>query len=620
MSRLTTQQVIDLALQHHRGGRLEEAENIYRQVIQQQPDNHDALQLMGALAYQIGRHENAVELISRAIALAPNIPHYHNNLGSALMALEHVDDAITAFRRSLELDDRQPDAHNNLADALSAKGEWQSAAEHYRAALRLRSEWPEAHNNLGHVLHNLGLAHEAAGEFRTAIEQFPAFAEAHTNLGNVLLETGQIGDAIESYRTAVRLKPESPAPHSNLVYALHFDAGISRQTIFDEHLRWAAVHAKPLAAEIRPLTVDRDPRRRLRVGYVSQDFRDHPVGRFMRPILASHDRQNFEIHCFSDVFLPDEVTAGLRGAADHWHDSRRLSDAQLAEWVREKQIDVLVDLAGHSAVNRLLTFARKPAPVQVTYLGYPDTTGLATMDYRITDALADPAGESDAFHTEKLVRLPHGFLCYSMDDLPPVAPPPSATSDSITFGSFNNLAKLSPEVMTLWARILRDTPRSRLLIKSQLVATGDLIARFASHGIDPQRLLVLAPNASHHEHLAAYAQVDIALDTFPYNGTTTTLDALAMGVPVVTLAGATHASRVGVSILTHAGLTDFIAADGNDYVRIATDLASDRSRLTTLRNTLSQTIARSSLSNPLQLVSELETAYRDMWIAFTQHV
>ncbi len=565
---------------------------------------------MGTLAYQRGQFAAAAELLACAIAANPNVAHYHNNLGSALLELGRADEAIAAYEKSLGLDPDFADAHRNLADALTDAARLDEAIAHYARAAQLKPNWPDLLNNFGHALQSAGRHADALDRFREALSLDPSFAGAHANMGGAMLEMGAIDAALASHRAAARLRPDSAALASNLLYAMHFDQKVDDESLFSAHVNWAQKHASHLVAAHTSLAdLPRAAHRPLRIGYVSQDLRDHPVGRFLFPILANHDRARFEIHIFSDVQTEDAFTAKLKSCFCPWHATRRLTDEQLARLIAEHDIDILIDLAGHTGGNRLLTFARKPARVHATWLGYPDTTGLSTIDFRITDAIADPPGQSDSRHTERLIRLPRGFLCYhAPGDLPPLAPrdgPP-------TFGSFNNLAKLSSQTLDLWRRILDATAGSRLLIKSQ--AIGDardreaLRTRLAAAGLPIDRLDVRTRSTSHAEHLSVYNEADVALDPTPYNGTTTTCEALAMGVPVVALAGARHCARVGASILIHGGFVDWVADSIERYIETATALAQSPPP----RNNVRSRFLASPVCDGASFTRDLEAAYREM--------
>ncbi len=374
----------------------------------------------------------------------------------------------------------------------------------------------------------------------------------------------QLDEAIAAYRQAVALKPDFVKAHSNLVFTLHYHPGYEAQTIAEEHRRWDRQHAEPLRQFMLPHVNDRNSDRRLRIGYVSPDFRDHAVGRFLLPLLAHQDRQHFEVYAYSQVRVHDAMTELFRSQVNQWRSTVSLSDEQLAGLVRQDQIDILVDLAGHSAGGRLLVFARKPAPVQITWLGYPNSTGLNTMDYRITDAFADPPGLGDALYSEQLVRLPQtNWVYHPPENGPPPRPGSARAPDRrplvapVTFGCFNNFAKVTDPMLVLWGRILQAVPGSRLLLKAQGLGSQSARQRtlelFSNGGIDPGRLELRGFAPGRGAHLALYNRVDIALDPFPYHGTTTTCEALWMGVPVITLAGETHVSRVGVSLLSNMG-------------------------------------------------------------------
>jgi predicted O-linked N-acetylglucosamine transferase (SPINDLY family) len=356
---------------------------------------------------------------------------------------------------------------------------------------------------------------------------------------------------------------------------------------------------------------------RVRIGYLSYDYRQHPIAHFIDPVLRYHDRTGFEVFCYHTDPRADAITARLKGWVEHWRSVPAVTDDELEQVLRDDQLDILVELSGHSDGNRLRVLARRVAPVQVTYLGYPNTTGLASIDYRITDALADPPGESDEFNCEKLVRLPEGFLCYSAPDAgAPSRIPPLRRKGHISFGSFNNFPKITPACIALWARVLASVPDSTLFIKTHGLDDPGLrtllLERLTRAGIRTGRVSVAGPTRSHREHMEAYSEVDIALDTFPYHGTTTTLDALWMGVPVITLAGDRHAARVGASILSVLGLADFVARTPDEYAAAAVRLSGDAERLEDLGRALRQRLASSPLTDGRGFTANLEAAYLKM--------
>jgi predicted O-linked N-acetylglucosamine transferase (SPINDLY family) len=581
---MTVQQQLDSAMAHHRAGRLVEAEKIYRDVLAQDSNQPDAMHMLGVLAGQAGQLDAAIDLIRRALRIKPD---------SAL-------------------------AQNNLATTLAKRGQIDEAIAVFRMAIRLKPSYADAYYNLGNTLRETEWLDEAITAFRQAIQLKPDHADAHNNLGSTLKKMGQLDDAIAAFRQAIRLKPDFTDAHSNLVFALQFHSGYDAEMIRQELHRWNHRHAEPVRKFIQPHTNNRDPDRRLRIGYISADFRTHSVSRFLLPLFREHDHSACEIISYSDVLKTDGMTDRLRLCTDSWHDIAGWPDERVANEVREDKIDILVDLAGHTAGNRLRVFSRKPAPVQVTYLGYPGSTGLSEMDYRLTDSFADPPGTTESLHTEKLFRLPVCNWCFSEpDDTPPVGPLPAESFGSIRFGTFNNFAKASPPIMDLWAAILTATPSSRLIIKSR--GLGERSARerihqiFATRGIPANRVDIRGHEPNIVSHFDAYNQMDIALDTFPYHGTTTTCEALWMGVPVVTLAGTAHVSRVGLSLLNNIGLPDLIAQTPEQYVEIAVRLAKDLPRLAELRSKLRPRMRASPLMDAPRFARDIEAAYRQMW-------
>ena len=469
------------------------------------------------------------------------------------------------------------------------------------------------------ALRHLGRLDDAIAAGRRGIEIAPTNAATYHNLARCLGEVGRIEQTIKCYRKAIALDDSRGVSRSGLLLALHSRAvDAEPQSLFEQHLEWSRAVVEPLRRFHHPHENQRDPDRKLRIGYVSPNFARHSVAYFLDAILANHHRERFEIICYSDVSRPDEVTDRFRRLAERWDDWVGLSDESAAERVRNDRIDILIDLAGHTADNRLRVFAQQPAPVQVTYLGYPDTSGLTTIQWRLTDDVADPAPASDAFYTERLWRLPGPFLCYAPPaESPPVGPPARQAGRPVTFACFNTFRKIDFPVMELWAKILRELPEARLMLKAHGLSSVELrrevTEAFARSGVEPGRLDLLQPVSTVAEHLACYQRADIALDTFPYNGTTTTCEALWMGVPVVNRRGRIHASRVGASLLTAVALEELLADDEASYVRIATELARDVDRLETLRGQMRERMMRSPLLDAPRFTRNLEDAYRSMW-------
>jgi len=543
-------------------------------------------------------------------------PTFHAALDSAkrLHQAGRIQDAQSLYRQILSRQPDHPDALHLLGVIQFQQGQPDAAMELIRRAIAVDPGRAEFHCNLGVVLADVGRDPDAIVAFQHALDLRPAYPEAHHNLGNSLREIGWIDQAIAHFRQALAIQPGDTDSHDNLLYAMHYHPDYDAAALLREHLEWNRRHARPLAAHIQPHANDRDPDRRLRIGYVSPDLRVHPVGRFLLPLFARHDHQRFEIVCFYNAAVEDDVTRYLRGHADRWHDISAMSDEEAAELIRREQIDILVDLSLHMAHNRLLVFARKPAPVQVTYLAYCGTSGLETMDYRLTDPYLDPEGMDESVYTEKSVRLPRTYWCYEpcIRDVA-VKAPPAGQGGGVTFGCFNNYCKVSRATWEAWGRLLQAVPGSRLMVCCPLGAHREQVrGELAAAGVDPQRL-IFAAKVPMVEYLERYHEVDIGLDPFPYGGGTTTCDALWMGVPVVSLRGRTAVGRGGVSILSNLGLAELIAENTDQYVAIAKALAEDLPRLAELRGGLRQRMRRSPLMDGEQFARDVESAYRQMW-------
>ncbi len=555
------------------------------------------------------------------IDLEPRLIQPYNSLGAVLLEQGKLDAARAAFQQALGIDPNSAEVYNNLGLLEKAACKLTAAVACFEQAARLAPDDSEVHLNFATALGEQGRLDEGIAECRRALELNSRSAAAHNNQGTLLQVLGQVDEAIASYRRAIELNPDDSRAHSNLLYALNFQPGTDPRSVFAEHCQWGRRHADPLTARNLPHANDRTPKRRLRVGYMSPHFFAHAVNSFVEPILALHDRAACEVFCYSDVVVSDETTARLRGYAGHWRDVVGQSDAQVAELVRSDQIDILVDVTGHiSSGGRSLVFARKPAPVQVTYIGYQNTTGMRAMDYRLTDAWSDPPGAADELHTERLVRLPRSFFCYlAPAEAPAIDPLPADDAKYVTFGFFNNFAKVNPTVLAAWAEILNRLPNSRLII---LAPTANslrrrLIEAFQRAGIDPQRVELIG-RQPYREYLRLIQRADVALDAFPFNGHTTTCDALWMGVPVVMIAGETYAARFGGTALVSLGLQDFIADTPQQYIERAIQAASDVPRLRQLRASLRDAMRASPLLDAAGFTRNLEEAYRQMWIGWCE--
>ena len=603
--------LVDLGVALFDGGDPEQAILHYRRAIQIKPGNAVALNMLGIALSRQGKFDEAISNFKATIAIRPDMAQAHSNLGNALYERGKVDEAIVAHRKAIEADPGYASAHSNLGQALKDQGDLVQAEVSFRRAIELSPGDADAYNNLGLVFKDQGRVDESIALYRRAVELDPNHAAAHSNLG-ALKERGDLEQGLASVRRAIALDPKAPEIHSNLVLDLHFHPGYSSADILQEAKVWAAQHTRHFARKSLH-AIDRSSDRKLKIGYVSADFTYHPVGRFSMPFVEGHDRSKFEVHCFSNVSRPDAATGWFSKTADRWHQIRSLSDAALAELIVQEQIDILVDLTLHTAGNRLLVFAQKPAPVQVTYLAYCSTSGLETIDYLLTDPWLLPA-ESDFHFTEKPFRLPHTYWCYRA--LPFPCEPgelPALSKGTLTFGCLNNFGKVSDETFSTWCKLLIAVPRSRLLLHSKEGEHRKKIRdRLADAGVDQARVDFVG-YVPLEKYLPHYQLIDIGLDPFPFAGGTTTCDALWMGVPVVSLAGQTPVSRGGLCILSNVGLPDLVTTSTEEYIRVAVDLASDLPRLAQLRATMRQRMQSSPLMNEKQYVADLESAYRTMW-------
>jgi protein O-GlcNAc transferase len=713
MSESSLDKLYDDAVKHHQSNRLTEAEAIYRQILQQQPDYADALHYLGVIVGQKGEPEEALKSIRRAMELNPKQANYpfnlgivltksarweeaiaafrkaidlrpnfaeawhtlgdayyaigkfddsvaayrqtlrikpkhieaHNNLGMSLLSLRRFQDATAEFREALNLRPEYPRACNNLGSALQFQNQWEEAITYYKRATTLQPDFADAYSNLGKALIHENKSFEAEAAFKKLVELDPQRGEAHFDLGCAQRLNYQHELAVESFKRALELEPRSVASRNNLAAALNhlgrldesiavyddvlkidpeliqvdsnrlftmqFHPDYDAKRILHEHVEWNKRHGDPLASEIRPHDNNPDPDRRLRVGYLSPDFKNHCQQFFTHPLLSNHRHDIFEIYCYADVRQTDEVTTALRGSADVWRDISGLSDVAVAEQIRQDKIDILVDLTMHMADSRRRIYARKPAPIQIAWLAYPGTTGMPTMDYRLTDPYLDPPGEYDDNYTEKSIRLPDTFWCYdSRTKVAKVNALPALTSGRVTFGCLNNFAKVSDPALRLWGKVLAALPDSKLVL---MVPPGNVRKRIPEMlGVDPARVEFVSFQ-SRDKYLRTYHRIDLGLDTIPYNGHTTSLDSLWMGVPVITLVGKTVVGRAGWSQLNNLKMTEFAAFNEDDFLRLAVDWSRNLPKLAEIRAELRARMEASPLMEAQMFVHGLEGIYRKLW-------
>jgi protein O-GlcNAc transferase len=684
---ITLPQAVQIALEHHRAGRLPEAEAIYQKVLQADPDYADALHLLGVIAYQAQKFELANALIGRAIVLNPDDAAYHsnlgnvlretgqpaaaaeqyrlaialqpayaevynnfgnalqdlaqidaaivcyrqaiscqaaypeayNNLGQALSCQGHFDEAIAAYRQAIALNPAYPEPHNNLANTYKTTGQVDLAVEHYQAAIALRPTYAEAYNNLGWTLHDMGVLDAAVEHYQQALALKPDFAEAHSNLGNARSHQGDLNAAFAHFKTALSINPDFDLAHSNLLFHLNYHALSSPEDYLQEARRFGRRMTQRARPYTQWLLTTRSPGSALRVGLVSGDLRAHPVGYFLENVLAHLDPRQIEIVAYATKPHRDALTERLQAHCVAWQSLLTLSDEAAARKIHEDGIHILVDLAGHTADNRLPVFAWRPAPVQVAWLGYFASTGVAEIDYILADKQVLP--ESEAHHfVERPWRLPDCYLCFTPpEEVIEVGALPLQALGHVTFGCFNKLGKMNDTVVALWARVLEAVPASRLLLKAKELNNPAMraatLARFASQGIAAGRI-VLEGHTPRADYLADYRRVDIALDPFPFTGGTTTVEALWMGVPVLSLRGDRFVSHAGESLLQTAGLGDWIALDRDTYIAKALAFSTDCAGLAATRAGLRARLLASPLCDAPRFAAQLTRAFQEMWRAF----
>jgi predicted O-linked N-acetylglucosamine transferase (SPINDLY family) len=615
------QSLLQAALAHHRAGRLPEAELLYRQARAAAPKNFDVLHLSGLAAYQQGRIADAVTWLGRAHKLDPRHAVCEMRYALALLAAKQTAEAEKHFRHTVATKPDLPEAWDNLAYCLKTQDRLAEAIVCHEKAVGLKPDYATGWFNFGLTLSVFGRVHEALACHERALAADPGYAMARFGRAQALQQLHRIPEAVADYDAFLRVQPRHLEAHSYRLFALHNLEELTREQLFAEHAAYGRVigAAPPVDFAAVP-----DPGRRLRVAILSPDLRAHSCAYFIEPLLQHLDRERFELYLYHDHFREDAVSARLKTLAAVWRNFCGQPAAVVEQAIRADAPDILIDLAGHTAMtSRLPLFGRRLAPVQVTYLGYPDTTGVPAMDFRFTDALADPPGDADAFATEHLVRFAPTAWCYAPPgDAPELAPAPCLARGHVTFGCYNNLAKITDRMLAVWAAVLAEVPASRLRLKGRGLSDAAVQARyrerFARAGLPAERVDLLERTAETASHLALYNEVDIAFDTFPYHGTTTTCEALWMGVPVVSLVGDRHVARVGASLLAAVGHAEWAVPTPEAYVRQAVALARDPAALAQLRAGLRREMSRSPLLEHAGQAARFGAALRECWAHWCQ--
>lgn len=605
----------NLGRAHFELGDMDRAEACYRKALVVDPGLAEAHNNLGVLLNRKGNREAAVASLQTALTLHPDYADAHNNLGTVLNDSMKFVEAVDCFRRALTINPDFAESNNNLGIALNYLGKLDEAVECYHKALATNPGFAEAYNHLGNALRDQGKLDKSVECFHKAISIKPDYSEAYNNLGNALQDMGQLDESVANYKITLTLKPDDARVHSNILLTEQYRPGHNAETLFDLHRKWDERHGRGFRSVRLEHPNTPEPDRRLRIGFVSPDLRRHPVGYFIIGLMENLPKSEIETVCYSDG-KNDDLTRRIMAATGIWRNVCGVSDKILNKMISEDEIDILVDLTGHSANNRLLVFARKPAPLQVTWAGYVGTTGLSAIDYLLTDVYSTHENE-EHYYSEGILRMPDGWLCYDPPSYAPlVGPSPFMRKEAVTFSSFNNPAKINEDVVSIWARILHGVTNSTLFLKyrsmDSTANTERLMALFAASGI-PQSRLVLEGASPHEDLLGLYNEVDIALDPFPYSGGLTTYEALWMGVPVITVPGETFASRHSLSHLSTLGLQELIARNNDDYVKLAIELANDGERLAGLRAGLREKMRHSPICDGKKFAIGFAEIMRDIW-------
>ncbi|MBF0588781.1 MAG: tetratricopeptide repeat protein [Magnetococcales bacterium] len=657
---LTLPQALQVGIEHHNMGRLTKAEHIYRQILQVDPNHADALRLLGMLAHQMGQHELALQLIQNAIEQRSDYAEAYGELGIVFSKLGDPKQSIIAYQQAIALQPHYFEAYYNLGNAFTSLGQFEAALEAFQKAIDLHPDFPDAHNNLGNRLRDLGKLEESLAVFQMMTHQWPDYFKGHNNLsqilremgqleasctvlvevvnkwpqhveslinlGSVTTELGQLQEAVTYYRRVLELDPNATLAYSNLLVTLPFMSNIDGSEILEIARRFGKQFDRAFPDRPRYFEPeDLDPERILRIGYIAPNLMQHVLVDNMEPLFKSHRRDHVSVHVYAHVPKPDMVTKRLKEMVDEWTFIHMLTDDQVADRIIEDGIDILVEVMGHWSENRLMVLARKPAPIQVSYLCQGLTTGLGAIDYAIGDRWVNADQSMQQYAVEKVLELEHGFqvVTYRPSQRIPISAPPCESNENITFASFSNPAKISNKTLDLWSAVLMAVPGSKLLLKGKGLDTSErqerMLRKLSTRGINRDRVELLGM-VEGLAYLSLFNNVDIVLDTYPFTGGRTTTDALWMGVPVVSLVGTTVCGRLSYDSLGWIGATELAAHTESEFVKIAMTLAQDHKRLGDYRKSLRTKLERSPLMDADLHVTELETAYRWMWHAWlNQH-
>jgi protein O-GlcNAc transferase len=620
MDRESTKELFSKAQSYRADGDSNKALAILQEIVRRDPSNAEAFSNIGLLFYEMHDYESAIESYRQSISINPGLAEVHCNLGTALLSKRAFDKAEQAFKNALNLKKNFLVAILGIGSAKQASGDLEGARGYFIEALRIKPDDATAHFRLGVIMREWDRLDMAEACFRNALRFKPDHSQAYMGLGETLQAAGLIKESEVCFKKSIELDPGNTLARSDLLLSMNYNPACGTTELFEAHRRWGEeLTAKNCDAPAISFLSDRNPERILRIGYLSADFCRHPAASFLEPVLRNHDPSGFQVYCYSQGNRVDDTTAAFRTFADKWRDIRFQNDSQVRQMIMEDQIDILVECTGHMADNRLPVLAKRCAPIQISWIGYPHTTGLSTIDHRFCDEITDPVTE-DSSSSEKVLHLPGCFCCYAPPlDAPPVSGLPAMKNGYVTFGSLHTLSRLNPGVIALWSKVLKEIPSSRLII-FRTVLNDTIIKRlsgqFVSNGIEENRI-EFVNEIPKNGYLSMYDRIDIALDTFPWSGHTTACEALWMGVPIVTLFGSRHAGRMVSSVLTRLGMEDFVAENESEYIAIAQRTALEILSLNMLRQGLRTLMEGSVLCDDRTFTRNLEHEYRKLWMKWT---
>ena len=615
---MTIEKTLDLAVQNHKKNNFQVAENLYKEVLEINPNHFESIFLLGTLSIAIKNFDRAIQLLNQAILIQPDHAQSHNNLGVVFKELGEIQKAMSCYEKAINIQPNYADAHNNLGVVFRELGEVQKAISCYQKAISIQPDYADAHYNLGNVLDKLNKHQEAIICYEKVIQINPNYVAAHYNQGNALKELGEFKKAISCYQKAINSKHNYAPAYNNMLFTLLY--------LEKTDSKYYLSKTKEFRSSLKPINNDlllkyqfNIKPKKLRIGFVSGDFREHPVGFFLLDTLNHLKNNDLELIAYSNSQIEDSLSIKLKSHFTIWHEIASQSNMNVINKIRKDGIHVLVDLSGHSEKNRLPIFINKPAPVQVSWVGYPGSTGIPEIDYLIGDPFVTPENMNGHF-TEKIFRLPNIWVCFTAPDFDvQISDLPVIKNGYVTFGSFNHLSKINDEVISLWSKILKSIPNSKIFLKTKQLNNSYLkekiISKFKENGINLNSI-ILEEGTSRSKLLNSYNKVDIALDPFPYSGGVTSLEAIWMGVPVLTKKGFKFASRTTESIIHNSGMSDWVANDENEYVKKAIKFSTNLELLTGINKSLRQVALESPLFNSTLFAKQLNNAFWEMWNNF----